>query len=400
MTNHFCAFLAATLLCCTFCCSGNVVNIKSGKELKDHFNSSSISPNDVIELENDISLDLEHPLGIQEGHGCKAFEGIFKGNNHSIKDISMNTQSSSLFQSAGLFCEIRDATIRDLIIDKSCSFKGSWSGALSCRVSGSLTLINVQNYGSVIGKEITGGFIGCGENIQGATLSFVNCINNATVEKTESQQYGCGGFIGSIANSQIEVSFRNCINNGTIQGTHILGGFIGMMENNNHLKVFFESTTNQGTINKGMGIGGFVGASQNNTESSISFLSCKNSGTVSGENDVGGFVGSFASNSNMIVLVNKSQNSGYINGSTFEGGFIGNIHSSKEHSISISITNSINSGEIEGIACGFFCVYYPEDHQIDSFVSNCVNNGTMKGNYTLGFHLKSHQFITLLTWLK
>ena len=204
-----------------------------------------------------------------------------------------------------------------------------------------------------------------------------------TVEKTQSQQHGCGGFIGDVSGCQVEVTFRNCTNSGTIQGIHVIGGFIGMIENNSNSTITFELTSNQGTIRTGKGVGGFIGASQINTNSSISFLSCKNTGSITGDDYVGGFAGAFASNSNMTVYANKSHNSGNINGTVFGGGFIGSIDSSEQkHSISIFITDSVNSGSIETIACGFFCVN--TSTHVYSSIQNCMNNGTLKGNFTFG----------------
>ena len=281
--HHSLFFLASTLFCCSFCYSIEPVDIREDNDLIDYFQHSLHPLTDVLVLQNNITLKLEYPLGVIKGENCKAFEGIFNGNNHSIGGIDMKTENMEWFTSAGLFCELRNATIRDLIIDNNNTFNGSWSGALSCRVSGSLTLVNVQNHAFVTGREITGGFIGRVESVQSAVLSFENCLNNGTVEKTQSQQHGCGGFIGDISGCQVEVTFRNCTNSGTIQGIHVIGGFIGMMENNSNSVITFESTGNQGTIQTGKGVGGLIGASQNNTESSISFLSCKNSGSISGE---------------------------------------------------------------------------------------------------------------------
>ena len=156
-----------------------------------------------------------------------------------------------------------------------------------------------------------------------------------------------------------------------------------MIENNSNSTITFELTSNQGTIRTGKGVGGFIGASQINTNSSISFLSCKNTGSITGDDYVGGFAGAFASNSNMTVYANKSHNSGNINGTVFGGGFIGSIDSSEQkHSISIFITDSVNSGSIETIACGFFCVN--TSTHVYSSIQNCMNNGTLKGNFTFG----------------
>lgn len=347
---------------------------------------------------NDITLSLSNPLGFND-QSYIAFKGTFDGNNHTIKCKSENTQESPVSQNAGLFYGLGGALIQNLIIDHSCNFSGIWSGALSPFVNGSVNVVNVHNYATVIGQQATGGFFGGGENIKGV-LHFTNCTNSGSVSQTEGEGFIPGGFIGLISSyKEKPISFRNCTNNGKIEGNKLAGGFIGMVDQNSKVNISFQSSINQGEIKTQICGGGFIGAVYGNNNTLLSFSSCQNNAHISGESELGGFVGAFASNSDLVTFVNKSQNTGEVSGTIFSGGFIGSIYSSEqEHNMSIFVEDSANYGSIKGVACGFFCVDVTEHIYVKSHVNNCLNNGTLEGSYTFGISTKVtsvHNFVNL-----
>lgn len=96
--HHSLFFLAATLFCCSFCYSTETVEIREDNDLIDYFQHSLHPLTDVLVLHKNITLKLKYPLGVIEGKKCKAFEGIFYGNNHSINGIEMKTENMELFK--------------------------------------------------------------------------------------------------------------------------------------------------------------------------------------------------------------------------------------------------------------------------------------------------------------
>lgn len=70
------------------------------------------------------------------GDEAHCFEGNFDGQGHSIKNLKVSEAGSDGYSSwvitgvTGLFGAIKGSIIKDVIIDESCKFNGSKSGAL------------------------------------------------------------------------------------------------------------------------------------------------------------------------------------------------------------------------------------------------------------------------------
>ena len=116
-----------------------------------------------IELLHDLDFSysgLTLPLGAKSDGSCIPFSGVMHGNGFSVKGMIIANHNKEGYQGAGLFCGLGNASVVNLFIDSSCSFRANYVGALSVTVVGSLTVSNVTNKADVFGDVSAGGFIG------------------------------------------------------------------------------------------------------------------------------------------------------------------------------------------------------------------------------------------------
>ena len=298
-------------------------------ELIDLFkNATEGTLHTYIELTADLDFsgfNLTLPLGVLSDKNCVTFSGMFQGNGHSIMGIVMDDTNKEECKNKGLFCNLKNATVENLVIDSSCSFTGYSAGALSASVSGSLTIKNVTNKAAVSGQNGVGGFIGV-----------VECRQERGV-----------------------ISLEDCINEGTVTTSgSSTGGFVGEFYSSPGMTLVVSNSTNNGNVKcDGNFVGGFVG--EVTGQSSIIISSTINNGLVTGYRNVGGFVGYFVF-----------------------------LHSDIKTQL-FSIINSVNKGNITGllsIACGFVCVNPETDiSDMNTTIKNSINKGSVKAvSYAYG----------------
>lgn len=216
------------------------------------------------------------------GNGPYTFSGTFDGLGHMIDYLTVS--KSDAFADVGLFGEVGEATIQNLIMGPNCSFNattnqlqvgaiagdcnttatttfknilnlatvsganGFFGGILGQNRSATAKFENVTNAGNVSGNSCAGGLVG----FNAGTSDFDNCRNTGTISMlgsanaTATSMYsGVGGFVGR-DNGYVAATpdtYTNCINNGTISGYISIGGFIGVVYN-----ATMENCYNYGTI--------------------------------------------------------------------------------------------------------------------------------------------------------
>lgn len=175
-------------------------------------------------LTTDIDMTGKGGAYTPIGTNDHRYAGTFDGQKHSIKNLVIDTGNSNI----GLFGYLANgATIKNLIIDSTCSFRGLTKvGGIAgyARGGGTVTLTNVINMANV---ACTGGSTGNEGNAAGliacvtdnTILIAKNCANTGTVGGQNGQ---CAAFAGW---TQVGTTFTNCWNSGTIynyEGTAIL----------------------------------------------------------------------------------------------------------------------------------------------------------------------------------
>ena len=164
------------------------------------------SLNGRLEADLDLSsLDYMEPIGT----GGSPYIGCFDGQGHTISNLTMNLNSNYV----GLFGVVSGgATIKNLVLDETCSIKGaSYVGIIGgSNGSGIITMERLGNEGSTTATERNaGGIFGCNMAAQ-ATPIFRNCYVSGPVKGAKES----GQITGYAANGQA----INCYASGTIEG--------------------------------------------------------------------------------------------------------------------------------------------------------------------------------------
>ena len=140
-----------------------VTNSDDLVKLQDLVNSGVDTTDVTFELTSDINMTGINFRGIGTGGGdmdnpdeTKVFKGDFKGNNHVISNLSINTTEDC----AGLFGYVYGGSI-DSVGLENCEVSGNWYvGGLAGRIDGG-SITNSYVTGSVEGQMNVGGLAGC-----------------------------------------------------------------------------------------------------------------------------------------------------------------------------------------------------------------------------------------------
>ena len=156
------------------------------------------------------------------GNDNNRWKGNMDGQGHTISNLYIKTAQNYV----GLFGYTDGATIQDLIFDyakvENVSTTGtntSYTGILAGRAYGDspshIKGIKTTNNCTVIGKNDTGGIVGC------ANINLENCENRSSVKGTRN--------VGGIAGFSQERNIKRCTNYGTVENgrNQYIGGIIG-----------------------------------------------------------------------------------------------------------------------------------------------------------------------------
>ena len=297
-TRHF-ALLASSLLflLVTLFSGGHALEISSVDDFitfTNNVNTGSNYAGDTIYLVNDLdfigySVSFE-PVG--KSNDANTFRGTFEGNGHVISNMKV---SSDKFRFLGVFGYSLGSTIKNLVVDSSCSFESNYSnnddysrsvgGILGqcyssegeCIAEGCVNMASIKYTGTNVNCSYLGGIVGKFEPIIYAT-SITNCVNYGNVSSVGQSlsQIRIGGITSEVWTEQ-QISFgntiKNCVNfgallqNGGIQNTLYIGGVSGT----DNQKLVYENCVSLGAIsyNESLGnkasIGSITGRSEEGT---------------------------------------------------------------------------------------------------------------------------------------
>ena len=228
---------------------GNEFHIGSTSELirfSDSVNSEKGYKGTTVFLDNDIAFSgqLFTPIGTDSRY----FQGTFDGQGHTISNLTVNLRT----QYVGLFGCTKGATIRNVVMDSSCSVTSVFStsfayvgGAVGgcssdesiCKLESIVSLANASFSGDIkSGNLFLGGVIGR-LVVQSYDVFVTNCANYGLVTHS-GKNVGSYAHIGGIAGSlycifHLNAHIQNCLNFGTIShsGTTYrdlyIGGILG-----------------------------------------------------------------------------------------------------------------------------------------------------------------------------
>ena len=272
------------------------------------------------------------PIGIcTENYG---FEGIFNGNDCSIKNLYINRETApeNMEDYIGLFGYITDSTIENLtltgqITAKNMQYIGRFVGSGDNWDDG--VIKNCHNKVNINCLQVSGYIGGIAGNLYG---SIENCTNEGNITFEESAGVSAGGIAGHcLGGSGIDGIIRNCTNNGDI-----------MFQRPYEDMSDFAETYIAGIC--GYNNGAMIQECINNGGIDTEFSKNLYLGGISGYND------SWSSTSDKgIATIKDSTNNGKVIGiSTEKNVYIGGISGYSEE-LSI-VENSTNNGTIEGQA--------------------------------------------------
>lgn len=295
---------------------------------------------DTINLTADIDCQGYEVEPLMDGN---TFYGILQGNNHTIRNVTMNTGGS-----AGLFSWAVGATFADVTLDHF-TLEGNSVGALAIYAEG-VTVTNVHITNVEIDSQwgYTGGMfgeMGVGYGLQSHTHIDKSSVAGGTITSSYGASF-VGGLIGYStiydgATALIEQTYTDV----TVQGNSLqsVGGLIGQVyvdpsSSALNTRAILQDVYTWGdvTVSSGSYIGSIVGyayvANQSSNEDPYGQFIVRraySAGNVSAENYVGGLVGYLGSGTNpsytlqnvfaMGHIISSSNNAGALIGGADEG---------------------------------------------------------------------------------
>lgn len=329
-------------------------------QMANFLNNSDV----VFELKNDIDLtefindnyptEGWAPIGVN----TTPFKGTLKGNNRTIRGLSINRPNT---QYVGLFGYLNGATITDLSVVASTVKGASDTGTLVGYAEGS-TIKNVNlTVQKVTGAGFTGGFAG----------RFFGTCQNITVSAVVSGTANVGGMVGSTG-----ADIANCSVQGNVTSTsYYVGGFAGNTSNST-----FTNCSQVGDV-KGAGrVGGFCG----NSQGTPTFTSCKSKGAIISTADYAGGILGYGD----FVSMTNCSHFGDIQGTNYVGGvYGGNMPQSKneEPVYYLSTSNTTNT------KYATFTATYEKGETNIRTINKCTAIGNVSGENKVGGLIGSHE---------
>ncbi len=308
------------------------------------------------------------------------FSGSYDGGNHTVSGIFTPAGTTNAYSSQGLFGYVYSIstypiTIKNIGISNSFIQGNGVGGVVGyAGSSGTITITNCYNTGSIGGSSYVGGVVGHAYTSPfGATITITNCYNTGAVSGSSNYVGGVVGYAGTYA------TITNCYNTGSVNGS---GNFVGGVVSSSSS---ISNCYNTGSVNgSGNFVGGVVGAASNK------ITNCYNMGdvtsTATGDLYVGGVVGYAGT----YATITNCYNTGDVSGSSYVGGVVG--YASASSTTGCNISKSANFGDItvtgSSGSVGRIVGYVRVTNSSYSFkMTNCYSEGsiTVSGtNVTVG----------------
>lgn len=244
-----------------------------------------------------VTADLDFtgitPEGaVAAGANDSKFEGIVAGNNHTVKNLVINSSAGSV----GLFGRIgAGGSVSDLTIDSSVKITGAGTvGSVAGSCDG--VLKNISSAACVSSTKANAGGI-VGSVAKGASI--LDCSNSGPVTNTDNYT---GGIVGNAAATAVtDITISGCSNSGTISGKQRTAGIAG-----NAKGATIENCANKGDVT---GTGDYTAGIAGNADATSISGSC-NEASITGTSNAGGIIGYCTKT----CKLDRSFNSGEIKG--------------------------------------------------------------------------------------
>ena len=249
-----------------------------------------------------------------------------------------------------------------------------------------VSVSNCVNQGTVAVSDVAGGIIGW---FQSGTVS--DCSNEGIVSGDRA-----GGVIGNLylgdAVSEEEYAIvENCVNNGEVSGTAQGGGISATVSNDSgSCAVNISGCENNGVVSCDEIVAGIIGEITSDRNGSITVEACKNYSDINGAGKTGGIICDLTggpSNMKGELVVRDCENSGNITSDDmYSAGVITYWMLMSEVDFKAVIENCVNTGDItsQNYAGGILC--FTNNTMITTIsdttsilINGCRNEGTITG---------------------
>lgn len=199
-------------------------------EIRDKINSENeVYGKMVYKLVADIDMSGVNawiPIGLND---TIPFKGVFDGNGHVIRNLTMRNQVAVLFSYAGLFGYIEVGSVKKLRVEwKSFDFIGDYAGGIAGIIMGS-SIEECSTSGSIFSGGSSGGIAGfIGEDMDETNNESIirRCFSNCDITATDTEWGFIGGVAGGIAGVAAG-TIEYCYSTGKIVSDGFSGGIVG-----------------------------------------------------------------------------------------------------------------------------------------------------------------------------
>lgn len=239
-----------------FTCT-HITSIDEFIDFSKYVNSINTYSDETVYLDTDVNFNEISFGPIGTGYE-KCFQGTFDGQGHIISNFVMNSSS----QFSGLFGYSDGLTIKNVVLDSSCSLESSYRGISDaylggvigyctskykpCTIENNVNMASISFSGNASYGMYIGGLLGCSYGYSDDNVYVRNCAKYGTITYSgKSRIVYCGGIVGY--GHFIKTYTQNCFNYGDIilETTDYprTGGIIGGSDN-----AFIENCVNYGSI--------------------------------------------------------------------------------------------------------------------------------------------------------
>ena len=306
----------------------NEYSISTKEELVALANYVNNTANDTTGMTFVLGADIDlssisnwTPIGDYSTNTSYIFKGIFDGNGHVIKNLTIDNETKDY---QGLFGFTQSSSI--------------------------IKNVGIE-HGIIKGKDGTGGLVGLGYEI-------INCYTTVTVSG--------GAYVGGLAGRTYE-PVTNCYATGDVSGS---GQYVGGLTGRNYGLVTNSYATGNVT-NSNINTGGLVGCANENITNSYA------TGAVSGDSYVGGLIGYYWGD------MNNCYATGTVSGDSYVGGLVGSDNKWQDCYIANSYaTGDVNcSNEYAGGLIGYLWGGITKSYATGNVTSSGVSVGGLAGQY-------------------
>ena len=171
------------------------------------------------------------PIGSSSNRGqpdrYDSFKGTYDGENFRIRNLVLNNKD---LWAVGLFGSVKDGTVKNVVIDKSCSFfAGGYVGgvvgaAQSAVIENCVNEASIGGTGTIKGNYSSRAYIGGVVGYPYNNVTMTDCFNYGDVATSSASVEYAGGISGNGATRMV-----NCHNYGSVYGGREVGGVAGAL---------------------------------------------------------------------------------------------------------------------------------------------------------------------------